>query len=155
MPEPVCVNLREMFGEVYQIRHDPVCAPPKNPEEGKGSKSDPWLYEIPCRWGTIYPHSDKLLAFECTARQSIPIKLDALGLARRGWDTWLFSVEQFCEVAAIVHPRKRRRCHLSPEELQKRAEKMRPYRFAANTEHREGVQTGVEAKSGPTAPDAG
>jgi hypothetical protein len=128
----ICPDLKAMFGDVFKVTHDPVCAPPANPEEGRGSRSDPWLYTIPCRHGTIYPHGPDMLAFECTARRRIPGELDALGLTRRGWDTWLFPITRFAEVAGVVHPRKRRR--LSPAQKAKLLEAGKASRFGCGVQ---------------------
>jgi hypothetical protein len=47
----------------YKIGHDPVCyRDPKQPHIQPESKRDPWLYVLPCRYGTIYPHGQDTLA---------------------------------------------------------------------------------------------
>jgi hypothetical protein len=72
------------------------------------------MMQIPCkgRGLVIYPHGEGLLAAQCDHRPFIAKRLDALGLRRiQDGDhetTFIFPVERFEEVAAVVKPRKRR-----------------------------------------------
>jgi len=110
-----CVNLRDRFGKTYRISFDPAYDPKHVPRD----KLDPWMMQIPCECGVIFPHGDDVLAVEVT--YAMAKRLDALGLRlHQDGDierTYLFPVSRFDEVAAIVKPRRRRK--LSPEHREK------------------------------------
>lgn len=92
------MNLRIRFPK-YKITFD---------EAGIGNE----YMQIPCQGTgvTIYPHSDTLLAVEVNHRPGIAKRLAHLILHQDGdfEKTFLFPLDQFEEVAAIVQPRKRR-----------------------------------------------
>ncbi len=101
-------DLRALYGARFRITFDEAA-------EGRSDRNDPWLMQIR---GTgkgvmIYPHGQGLLAVQCDNRPSIAKRLAELGL-RLVQDgdtekTFVFPVGKFEEVAAVVHPRKRRR----------------------------------------------
>jgi hypothetical protein len=109
------INLWERFGETHRITFDEAAAL-------RGPHGDPWLMEIPCRLGTIYPHGGEILALEIDHHDFTAARLRGLGLvvAQDGdrEKTFLFPVDRFEEVAAIVEPKRRRR--LAPEQRQAR-----------------------------------
>jgi hypothetical protein len=131
MDAPPCPDLKALFGAEYKITHDPVCyRDPKQPHIQPESKRDPWLYVLPCRYGTIYPHGQDTLAEEVGDHGRILVKLGELpGVVRRG-ETVLFPVSLFSRVAEIVKPKRRRRCHLSPEQLAAGGDRLRAYHSA-------------------------
>ncbi len=98
---PRCVNLRQRFGDRYKITFDPAL-------EVRG---DPWMMQIPCRFGTIYPHGGDILAVECDYHPGIAARITALGLYERqsghSERTFLFHVDDFAKVAEVVKPRRR------------------------------------------------
>ena len=118
-----CINLRECFGDLYRITRDPSA----------DSLADPWLHQIPCERGVIYPHGGDVLAVDVDHRTPTAKKLAALGLTQHHdgnhEKTFHFSVERFDEVAAIVLPRKRRK--LSPEQREACAARLSAYKFPA------------------------
>src|SRR5262245_39488040 len=100
-------DLRALYGARFQITFDEAA-------EGRNGRNDPWLMQLPCqgRGVAIYPHGEGLLAVQCDGRPSIAKRLAELGL-RLVQDgdaekTFVFPVERFEEVAAIVKPRRRR-----------------------------------------------
>src|SRR5262249_15207695 len=111
-----CVNLLERFGDRYRVTWDPAYDP-----KGVHVK-DPWMMQLPCagRGVTVYPHGGTTLAVEVNHRRGICEKLAALGLTLHQDDdhekTFLFDVARFDEVAAVIKPRVRHRCHRTPEQ---------------------------------------
>lgn len=104
-----CINLREEFGDRFRISFDPVYDPKGRPRD----KLDPWMMQIPCRRGVIYPYGGNLLAVEIDGH-SVTRKrlrrLDGIAVHQDGDDgtTFLFDVEQFEQVAELVLPKRRR-----------------------------------------------
>src|SRR5262249_34671141 len=115
-----CINLTELFGDRYRLGHDPAA-------QTRGERADPWAMTLPWQCGTIYPHGGDLLAVEANYRPGIAKQVAALDGVRCVQDgdqekTFVFPLDLFDSVAAIVKPRKRRRCHLSPEQRQRLSE---------------------------------
>jgi hypothetical protein len=120
--EPACVNLAQLFGDRYKVAYDPAYDPFNVPHD----KRDPWMMQLPCERGTIYPHGGDLLAVEVDNRTPTARKVAALpGVCvsqgddgkpaddpYKDWGgdmTFLFPLALFDRVAALVKPRKRRR----------------------------------------------
>jgi hypothetical protein len=139
-----CLNLREQLGDVYRIGFDPVYDPFHVPKD----KLDPWMMTIPCQRGTIFPHGGDVLAVEVS--YALAKRLAALGLkVHQDGDrekTFLFTVERFEEVAAIVKPKRRRR--LSPEQAAKLAAAGAFSRFRAGVQSISSERQGVEVVAG-------
>jgi hypothetical protein len=99
-------NLKELFGDRFKIAHDEAAS--------SAERDDPWMMQIPCRGPgvAIYPHGTGVLAVECDNRPGIAKRLTDMGLRlHQNGDcdrTFLFTLDQFEEVAAIVKPRQRR-----------------------------------------------
>jgi len=98
-------DLKALYGARFQITFD---------EAAERGRKDLWMMQIPCagKGVMIYPHGENLLAVQCDNRPSIAKRLADLGL-RLVQDgdaekTFVFPVERFEEVAAIVKPRRRR-----------------------------------------------
>ena len=109
-----CMNLREMFGDRLRITFDQAYEPRKVPKD----KLDPWMMQIPCKFGTIYPYGSDILAIEVDHHFHVAPVLNALkGVTLYqdgdGEKTFLFPLELFDKVTAIVQPRQRR--HGNPE----------------------------------------
>jgi hypothetical protein len=127
MPEPVCVNLREMFGECFKITYDESFDP-----RGKHKHNlDPWAMQLPCegKGVTIYPHGGTRLAVEINYRLPLARKVAALEgveLYQDGdWEkTFLFDIALFEQVAALVKPRRRK--HLTEEQRQQALANLTP-----------------------------
>lgn len=51
--EPICINLKSVFGGTYRIALDESHQP--------GETLDPWLFLIPGRYGHVYPYGGELL----------------------------------------------------------------------------------------------
>lgn len=105
--DPDCVNLREWFGKQYRITFDPAY-------DAKGrhrDKLDPWMMQITCQRGVIYPHGGTLLSVDVDGRPIIANQLAASGVCRLTQDgdhkkTLTFDVADFDVVAKIVKPRR-------------------------------------------------
>ena len=111
--KPACVDLRAVFGDRFKIRKE---------ADGETWGATPeaervWLWELPCRFGIVYPQGGDVLAATVTgtyARQKVR-ELPCLR-SRRG-DVELvvtFHVDDAEMVLSILKPRLRRR--LSPEQ---------------------------------------
>jgi hypothetical protein len=105
-----CVNLRERFGRQYRVTYEESYYA----ERGDGARADdPALQIIRCERGHIYPWDASMLAASTDTRGSTARKLAALDFTTVHQDgddgmTILFPVERFPEVAALMHPRRRR-----------------------------------------------
>jgi hypothetical protein len=102
-----CPDLKQLYGDQYRLAHDPVA-------RTRSERADPWLVTIPCRFGTIYPHGRGHLAVELDyhpgkARQVAQIKGVQLSQDGDHEQTYVFPVELFDQVAAVVRPYRRRR----------------------------------------------
>jgi hypothetical protein len=110
MNAPTCLNLRESFPQ-HKITFDPAAEDTR----------DPWMMQIPGQHGTIHPHGGDLLAVEVGRRPATARQLANLGLVLHqdgdSEKTFLFPAHQFDAVAAIVHPRKKRK--VSPATLER------------------------------------
>ncbi len=114
--------MKARFGRDYRVTLD---------ESAEGGK-DTWMYQVPGRFGTIYPHGGDLLAVECDYHDRTARSLAALPGVTLHQDgnrekTFLFAAELFPAVAAIVQPRRRRR--LSEQAKQKLVAAGAPNRF--------------------------
>ncbi len=99
------IDFKNLFGDRYRITLDPAA------KFEPGGRHDPWQYVLPCRYGEIYPFDDRLLAVMVVGGRKVP-EMRELGLAYQhdgdGEAAFLFTPDQFEEVAQIVQPRKRR-----------------------------------------------
>jgi hypothetical protein len=102
---PTCPNLGELFGDVYRITHD----------EAAESRNDAWGMIIPGKFGTVYPFGHDQLAVDIDHRPAAARKVAAIPGVRvhqdGGWGgemTFVFSVDLFEQVAAIVKPHRLR-----------------------------------------------
>ena len=60
---PLPINLKEQYGDRYRIDFDEAALC-----EGE-NKKDPWYFKILCKYGDIYPVSDRLLGFHCNGEK--------------------------------------------------------------------------------------
>jgi hypothetical protein len=148
------INLMDRYGEKYRISWDPAY-------DAKGrhrDSLDPWSMQVPCERGVIYPWGGDRLAVEVDYRAQTARKVAAIPgveLAQDGDQekTFAFHVDLFDQLAALVKPRKRRKCHLSPEQLRLGGERLRDLRPSPKAQ---GVFPGPvleEAASGGGEPD--
>lgn len=142
-----CISLAERFSEKYRITFDPAIDP-----HGKHrDKIDPWLIQIPCCRGTIYPFGGDTLAVEIDGHQLIVGQLKRLACCRVHQlgdhdATFLFDVADFDAVAAIVLPH--RKPQLTEAQKAEAAERLKRYAFKpAVTPHLFDAHTGVESKT--------
>lgn len=123
------IDLKARFGDRYKIAHDEAA------DHEAGGRHNPWLYQIPCRCGHIYPYSDNLLAVYCDRRGVLPRFREIEGLiAHQIGDeeaVYLFETGLFEAVAAVVHPKRRRR--MSAEAKAALIERGRSHQFTAKT----------------------
>lgn len=119
---PPCIDLRERFGDAYRIGHDDSAAT-------CGERRDPWMMTLLCQRGVIYPAGGDTLAVEIDGRPGVAKQVAAIpGVRVFQWGererTLHFDVALFDRVAEIVRPRKRRRCHLTAEQLKAGGERL-------------------------------
>jgi len=122
-----CINLRERFGRRYRTGFD----------DAAGNRDDPWMMTIPGRFGTIYPHGRDRLAVEVDGHPRIAKQVAAIPgivLHQDGDDekTFVFPVDLFDQVAAIVEPKRVKR--LTDEQRARLVEAGQLYRFQAGDE---------------------
>jgi len=136
---PICINLRERFGQEYRIGFD----------EAAVNGNTPWMQTIPCRFGTIYPHDSDNLAVDVDGHNRIAKQVGTIpGIVLRqdGDDekTFVFPVGLFNQVAAIVEPKRIKR--LTDEQKAKLHEAGKPYRF------KDGAKEEFPERQGPEKP---
>jgi hypothetical protein len=99
-----CINLFDVFGNKYKVTID------RDSAEGPRDK-DPWLQQIRCHYGLIYPHSATYLAIRLDHHPVIAMRLARLGfgLIQDGDDekVLIFTPDRFQELADIVQPHRR------------------------------------------------
>jgi hypothetical protein len=110
MTKPTCINLKERFGNKYRVTHEEICAA-ERPEYR--AAEEVWLQIIPCERGHICPWGGENLAACTTTAGPTVNRLKALPFTKVVQDgddgaNVLFHVDHFEEVAAIMHPRRRR-----------------------------------------------
>jgi hypothetical protein len=115
-PPAACINLKERYGHRYRIAWDPA---------DESGHRHPWMMTMSCRRGTIYPYGGNLLAVDVDGHPITARRLAELGLrCTQDGDaekTFVFPLERFEEVAALVLPRKRRSSET--------ADRLRSFRF--------------------------
>jgi hypothetical protein len=100
-----CVNLVKRFGKMYRIRYDPAFVP-----AGKHRKKiDPWVFIIPCKYGTVYPHGGGYLAIDIDHHPVVSRQVGDLPGCELIQDgdqekTLRFHAKHLKIVAGIVHP---------------------------------------------------
>lgn len=103
--EPIDVS--RLYGDQFKIDRDEAAGHEVN------GRRDPWLYLIPCRYGHIGPHSDRLLSVYCHSARLVPRLMALPGIVpKQVGETeaiLAFPPELFDPVAQIVQPRRRRR----------------------------------------------
>jgi hypothetical protein len=138
-----CPYLKQLFGADYQVRQD----------EAAENPSDPWMVEIPARYGRFYSYGDGLLAVEVDYHNKVAGlvgRVEGTTLVQDGDDehTYTFPAGIFPQVAALVHPYRRQRCGLSEGQLAALAEAGAAYRF-----RKHGAEVPLPgARSRPEAP---
>jgi hypothetical protein len=140
---PTCPDLSELFGDVYRITHD----------EAAESRNDPWGMTMNGKNGIIYPFGHDLLAVDIDYHPAAARKVAAIPGVRlhqdgglRGEMTFVFPVDLFEQVAAIVKPRKRRK--LSPEQREANIARLAAYKFTAAKCNEEGGFRANELQAG-------
>lgn len=120
------LNLKELFGKRFKIKLDEAAKSTVN-----GLK-DPWLYTIPCKFGHIYPISNKCLGFWCTGviiNRRIQKDHPEIELVQDGdgEGVFRFTFDQFDTIAGYAKPKKKRR--LSKEHKNKLLKASKAYQF--------------------------
>jgi hypothetical protein len=105
-------NLKDLFGAGYQIRLDAASE----------HRDDPAMFEIPCRYGRIYPYGAVLLAAEVDRYNKVAARVGRIAgtkLVQDGDDehTYAFAVDLFPLVASLVLPYRRPRINHTEEHL--------------------------------------
>jgi len=130
---PTCINLRERFGKQFRIQYEESYRA-ERPEFRR--EEEPWLQIIPCQYGHLYPHGGELLGFASDKAGSIAkrvARLPFVTITQDGSDgiNATFPVGHFCEVAAIVKPKRRRpKRVLTSDQRQALIDRLAQYRFS-------------------------
>jgi hypothetical protein len=104
-----CINLESRVGSRYRITFDEAY----NAKGKHRDNLDPWYLQIRCRYGCIYPEGGDWLRLDLDHHNQIAgrvAELPGCELVQDGdfEKTIRFPVSQFPQVAAIVHPHRRR-----------------------------------------------
>ncbi|MEW5924345.1 MAG: hypothetical protein AB1746_10190, partial [Candidatus Zixiibacteriota bacterium] len=119
------INLKEQYGDKFKIGLDEAASC-----EGE-SKKDPWYFLIPCKYGDIYPFSDRRLAFLCNGAgirsrlQKEHPEIEVRNWSDNGETVFVFDPEQFNIIAEYAKPRRKRK--VSPKERQRLSEMSRKH----------------------------
>jgi len=125
-----CINLRQRFGSRLRISYDPC-----HDAKGRCRESlDPWMMQISCRCGTIYPWGGDLLVIGMDNHNTVAKRVAAISGCEVIQDgererSVRFHVDAFDAVAAIVKPKRKRR--ISDAERQRLGEAGQRYRFGS------------------------
>jgi len=125
-----CINIRQRFGSRLRISYDPCYA-----HKGvRRENLDPWMMQIPCQFGTIYPNGGDLLVVEMDNHNTMAKRVAAISGCELIQDgererSVRFHVDAFDAVAAIVRPRRKRR--ISDAERQRLRDAGKRYRFGS------------------------
>ena len=116
-----CINLQKQFGTRYRIAFDPAYDPRNRPKD----KLDPWMMQLPCQRGVVYPQGGSLLAVEVAGRAITRKRLrelDCVTVTQNGDDflAVTFDVADFDAVAQIVKPRRKRTMSAKNRERKRR-----------------------------------
>lgn len=132
MKDPI--NLRELFADRYRIVLDEsaFCE--------EGGKLNPWYFQIPCKYGHFYLHSEQQIGFYCKGSRirsklhGEHPELETLQWSNDGEAMFLFTPEQFDVVAKYAKPmRKRGPRRLSDDHRDKLAKASRVHRFTSDS----------------------
>jgi hypothetical protein len=98
-------NLRKLFGDQYQITHDPAA-------QSRKEMADPWMMTLKCTRGVIYPFGENTLALELDYHPRVAkrvAQIPGVCLHQDGGHekTFTFPVDVFSQVAEVVRPHKR------------------------------------------------
>jgi len=121
-----CLNLQLVYGLEYKINYDQTAYAEQN------GRKNPWHFQIPCKYGYIYPYSNTKLAFYCRGykiKQRIIRELPEIELIQDGdiEGVFIFTLNQFEKIAKYARPKKRRR--LSEKHRNSLLESNLRYRF--------------------------
>ena len=122
------IDLWRTFGDEFKITVDPSCT-----NGMLRTDLDPWYFQIPCKYGTIWPWGRRQIAIDIDYHDQIANKVRAIPGVWAAHDgdrekTLVFDVSLFRQIANIVLPRKRRR--LSADQRAACIEKLATYRFS-------------------------
>lgn len=98
------INLKELYGLKYKILYD------ESSNFIRSLKKDPWYFNIPCRYGIIYPYSDIKLAYLCTGKKIFTAlhkkhaEIEVVNFSDFGEAIFLFKIEQFNIIAEYAKP---------------------------------------------------
>ena len=128
------INLRECYGDCHRIVLD------ESAYCEEGGRKNPWYFQIPCKYGHFYPHSDWRIGFYCESaiirhklRRDHP-EIEVRQWADDGEAVFLFKPEQFELVAEYAQPKRKRGLRkLSAEHKAKLVEAGRDHRFASDS----------------------
>lgn len=108
MKNPMCVNLRDRFGQRYRIAHEESF----RAERSRGT--DPWSLVLRCRFGHIFPWGGNTLAASVDGHPKVAGRMRELDCVQVVQDgdlgelTVTFDAKDFAKVAEILRPRRRR-----------------------------------------------
>lgn len=127
MKKPKCIDLKKRFGTDYRVGREEVAE----------NRSDPWTFMLPGARGVIYPFGGNLLAVEIDGHRGIARRVSQIPgvVLHQDGDhekTFLFPVELFGQVAALVRPRKRPK--FTAEQVAANVERLAKWRFRESRE---------------------
>ena len=146
-----CINLQDRFGRRYRIRHEESY----HAQHGAHARQpDPWLLEIECRYGTIYPHGGHLLAASVDGYLRVASRLGKLKCAQVHQDgdagelTAVFDVADLPKVVKIIRPRGRHQ--LSARQRAELVNRLRAKRKTTPQSPTQSQYAAQESDSSPT-----
>jgi len=103
------INLKEQYGDKYRIEYDPAALC-----EGE-NKNDPWYYVIPCKYGHLFPVSNRIIAFLCeSGKIATRLHRDHPEIQSSNWSDdgsaiFYFTPDQFKPISGYARPKRKRR----------------------------------------------
>ncbi len=136
-----CINLRERFGDLYKVAHDPAYDA-ERPEFR--AQEEPWLQLVLCQHSEIGPHGGEYLLActkNCGSVATRLAELDCVKVVQDGDDgiNVKFHINYFEVVAEILRPRRRRR--LSETQRKAAIQRLTKYQFSAAPHDANGVHS--------------
>jgi len=132
------LNLKELFEKRFKIAID------ESAFQLGESKDNPWYFQVPCKYGHIYPYSDKVLGFYCESgniRKRLNREhpgIEIINWSDDGEAVFLFTPDQFDLIAKYAKPKRKKRLS------QDHRRKLTSAGTDALKRHRKSIQNGTK-----------
>jgi len=130
------INLKKLYGKKYKIRIDKKqMYEDRAIEQEKIQTGEEWYQNIICKYGEIYLNGGTELTWYSTSK-NVAMRMERehpeiiTNFSQCDEEAIVcFDINDIETVFKFAHPRRKRRCHLSPEQIAKFAEGGKSYQF--------------------------